>query len=88
MEQSVQLGVGLYMYLGLVLLFSVGILIVFFTQRWRYKAYTTEHFGDGGGGGGPEDGDIVVNVSLIARSVSKEMSKLAKEITKNISSFK
>ncbi len=69
---------GLVMYLALVMVFSIGILlIIVFTQR--------EHFIDEVGA---KDGDIVVNVSLMARSLSKELSKMAKEVSKNISMFK
>jgi hypothetical protein len=79
-----QLGVGLYMYLALVLLFSIGILLVFFTQR-RQRRHL-ENFTDSVVG--PQDGDIVVNVSLMGRSFSKELGKIAKELSKNISSLK
>ena len=81
-----QLGVGLYLYLGLVLLFSTGILMVFFfTQSRRRRDTFIEPFNDAIG---PKDGDIVVNVSLMARSFSKELGKIAKEVSKNISSLK
>lgn len=74
-----KLGPGLYVYFALVLAFSIGIVCVFSLSHRR-----TEYFSEYG----PKDGDVVVNVSLIARSLHKELGKLAKALSKNISSFK
>jgi len=76
-----ELGSGIYLYFALVLVFSIGIVLVFWLQRRRYSV---EHFSEFG----PIDGDVVVNLSLIARSFQKEMGKLAREVSKNISSLK
>lgn len=77
-----ELGRGLYIYFILVILFSIGIVGVVSLQRRRHyvEPFINEY--------GPKDGDVVVNVSLVGRTLGKELGKLAKEISKNISSLK
>ena len=77
---------GIYYYFAMVFTFSVG-LIVLSSRHW-WNPITMEHFAETASTAIAKDGDIVVNVSLIARSVSKELGKLAKEISKNFSEFK
>lgn len=78
---------GIYYYFAMILAFSVG-LIVLSSRHWR-DPISVEHFAEKESVASiAKDGDIVVNVSLIARSVSKELGKLAKEISKNFSEFK
>ena len=66
---------GIYYYFAMVLAFSVGLIVL----SWRPMEHFTETASIA------KDGDIVVNVSLITRSVTKELGKLAKEISKNFS---
>lgn len=62
----------------MVIAFSVG-LVLLSLRHWR-DPLAMEHFEEKGNQS--KDGDIVVNVSLIGRSLQKELDKLTKQMSK------
>lgn len=64
---------GIYYYFAMVIAFSVGLVLI--SLRHLRDPLAMEHFES-------KDGDIVVNVSLIARTLQKELGKLTMQMSK------